>query len=180
MLMISITKRVSQFFLFFVLFLVCFGSLFADFLYTTPPEGFEAKMEVAGCCCEYQGKLLMMLRNPKKPQGGTWCVPGGKLEKGETPSDAIIREVYEECGIQLCNENLRYCRKVFVRFPEKDFILHLFKANLSDVPAVLPIAQEEHCDYRWLTPDEALQLQLIPGGKEHILLLYPTSFSSQL
>jgi len=154
-------------------FIASFCRLFAGYVYTEPPEDFAPKMEVSGCYCKYHGKLLLMQRNPQKPQGGTWCVPGGKLEKGETPLDAVIREVNEECGIQLCKENLRYCRKVFVRFPENDFVLHLFKAKLSAAPGILRIALKEHSDYRWVTLDEAVQMNLIPGGKENLYLQYP-------
>lgn len=135
-------------------------------VYVEPPQEFSPKMEVAGCFCEYEGKVLFLLRNAEKPQGNTWCVPGGKLEKGESPIEAVIREVQEETGILLPKESLNYCRKVFVRFPKSEFILHLFRIHLADLPEELELAGQEHSSYRWVTYEEALQLPLIPGGDE--------------
>jgi mutator protein MutT len=133
-----------------------------------PPANFSPQVEVGGCFCEKGGRLLFLLRAAHKPQGNTWCVPGGKLEKGETPMAAVVREVREETGLELTREILQFCRKVYVRFPEKDIVLHLFRAALTDVPEKLSIALEEHSAYRWVTFDEAAELPLIPGGLESL------------
>lgn len=48
-------------------------------------------------------KILAMQRaiNPKDPWSGHWSFPGGKIEPGETPFEAVLREVHEEVGIVL-------------------------------------------------------------------------------
>lgn len=43
----------------------------------------------------------MHLRPENKQHGGLWEFPGGKLEPGETPANALIREITEELGIHL-------------------------------------------------------------------------------
>lgn len=131
-----------------------------------PPEDFSPEIEVAGCYCEHEGKLLLLLRNPQKPQGNTWCVPGGKLENGETPLEAVIREVREETGIKLSKKSLVYRRTIYVRFPERDLILHLFNAHFKKEPKSLSIAPDEHVACRWVTFSQALELPLIPGGED--------------
>ncbi len=141
-------------------------------VFLEPPEGFSSQMEVAGCFCEYQGKLLLLLRSPQKPQGNTWCVPGGKLEKGEAPLHAVIREVEEETGIQLREEAVNYCRKVYIRFPGRDFVLHIFRARLKNLPERLKIAPEEHSSYRWVTLEQARDMPLIPGGSDCLRLAF--------
>lgn len=138
----------------------------AAIVYLDPPDDFLPRAEVGGCFCESEGKLLFLLRSSHKPQGNTWCVPGGKLEKGETPQAAVLREVKEETGLQLAEDALTYCQKVHVRFPERDIVLHLFRAVIAVLPAELSVAPEEHSAYRWVTFDEAVNLPLIPGGLE--------------
>lgn len=47
------------------------------------------------------GRWLMHLRAENKQHGGLWEFPGGKVEPGETPVNALIREIQEELGISL-------------------------------------------------------------------------------
>jgi 8-oxo-dGTP diphosphatase len=46
-----------------------------------------------------QGKVLISKRPAEKQQGGLWEFPGGKLDAGETPQQALVRELKEELNI---------------------------------------------------------------------------------
>lgn len=46
------------------------------------------------------GRVLLAERPAGKPMAGLWEFPGGKIEAGETPEAALIRELYEELGIE--------------------------------------------------------------------------------
>lgn len=162
-------KAARSFFFAIFLLLPSIGS--AEPVFLEQPSEFQASMSVAGCFCVYQGKILFLHRNPGKPQGETWCVPGGKLEEGETAEQAVIREVMEEVGIDLNGKPLTYCRKVFVRFPDREFILHLFRVQLEEEPQ-LNVAEQEHQSYRWVTMEEALKLPLIPGGDQCLKIAF--------
>lgn len=45
------------------------------------------------------GRVLLARRPEGKPMAGLWEFPGGKVEPGETPEAALIRELHEELGI---------------------------------------------------------------------------------
>jgi 8-oxo-dGTP diphosphatase len=47
-------------------------------------------------------RVLIAQRPENKPMAGFWEFPGGKVEAGETPEDALCREIKEELGIELC------------------------------------------------------------------------------
>ena len=46
------------------------------------------------------GRVLLAQRPEGKSMASLWEFPGGKVEKGETPEDALVRELHEELGIE--------------------------------------------------------------------------------
>ncbi|MDN5347489.1 MAG: hypothetical protein PWP65_1053 [Clostridia bacterium] len=49
----------------------------------------------------FRGRELLLVRRGSMPSEGYWSLPGGALELGETLTEALKREVAEECGIQI-------------------------------------------------------------------------------
>jgi 8-oxo-dGTP diphosphatase len=52
------------------------------------------------------GRLLLQQRPEGKPMAGLWEIPGGKIEAGESPQGALVREMLEELGVVLDERDL--------------------------------------------------------------------------
>lgn len=61
---------------------------------------------VAVALCGADGLVLMARRPLDKQHGGLWEFPGGKVEEGESPKDAAVREMAEELGVVLAPDAL--------------------------------------------------------------------------
>jgi mutator protein MutT len=87
--------------------------------------------------------------------GGYWCFPGGHVEPGETPRDAICRELAEELGIEV-----RPTRRVgAVRTDDDRYVLAVWVVR--HVAGEFQPDPKEIADYRWLSPDAVRDVQ--PG-----------------
>lgn len=53
-----------------------------------------------------EGRVLLAQRPEGKSMAGLWEFPGGKIEPGETPEAALVRELHEELGIETWNSCL--------------------------------------------------------------------------
>ncbi|MGW1198663.1 (deoxy)nucleoside triphosphate pyrophosphohydrolase [Streptomyces sp. NPDC002536] len=93
-----------------------------------------------------RGRLLAARRSAPPELAGRWELPGGKLEPGETPREALVRELREELGIEA--EPLE---RIAGEWPLKPgYVLQVWTARLLSGEA-RPL--EDHDELRWLTPD---------------------------
>lgn len=101
----------------------------------------------AGILFKSNGKIFLV----KRGDDGTWAVPGGKLEPGETPEAAARREVLEECGFD-------YGKPLTPHTLVDGYVTYL-AASVEPFEAVL---NDENQAYGWFAPDE-LPEPLHPG-----------------
>src|SRR6266567_7209288 len=63
--------------------------------------GSRVVLVVAVALVDVDGRVLLAQRPAGKPMAGLWEFPGGKVDAGETPEGALIRELAEELGIDV-------------------------------------------------------------------------------
>ena len=113
------------------------------------------KSATVACVCN--NKLLLLRRGPTaKWKAGMYCLPGGKLEKGETLKDGAIRELFEETGIVIYRDQLG---SVTVNYPDA-YTKVVFTAKLDNDSVVL---NYEHDHYIWVPRQELILYPLVPG-----------------
>ena len=87
-----------------------------------------------------RGRVLLVLERDE------WSYPGGRLEPGETPEQAAVREAQEEAGIEVELGQLLCTRQW-----SDGFVLHVFAATIADGEPHAPAGVRE---VGWFDPDK--------------------------
>ncbi|KAK3253426.1 hypothetical protein CYMTET_37316 [Cymbomonas tetramitiformis] len=69
-----------------------------------PPR--KLVLVVAAALLNSEGEVLLAQRPKGKPMAGLWEFPGGKIDPGETPEGALVRELREELTVEVEEQNL--------------------------------------------------------------------------
>jgi len=140
-------------------------------IYQEEPDDFNSKFYIVSCFFEYQKKFLLLHRQDAKPQGNTWGVPAGKMEPNESADEAMIRELEEETGYKVSQSIPQLQHTVYVRYPEYDFTYHIYHLQLAEDHTV-KINLESHKNFKWVSPADALSMDLIPDLDACVELFY--------
>ena len=107
------------------------------------------------------GKKFMACQRPAgKARAYLWEFVGGKVEKGETRKEALIRECREELGIDVEVGDIYF--EVTHEYPDLAVHLTLFSCRIENgTPQKL-----EHNDIRWITPEEIPLYEFCPADVE--------------
>jgi 8-oxo-dGTP diphosphatase len=95
------------------------------------------------------GCVLACRRNPDRSAGGLWEFPGGKVEPGESPEDALGREIREELGVEIDVGELIHRATTPTDTAQVD--LSSYEARLTDAT---PTRSTDHDMLRWLRPHQ--------------------------
>lgn len=122
---------------------------------------------VAAALVDFDGRVLLAQRPPDKAHGGLWEFPGGKVEPGETPEAALIRELGEELAISVSASCLAPASFARGSAGERDMLLLLYVCRKwSSVPRAVEAAA-----LCWARPVEMFALAMPPADRSLIALI---------
>ena len=122
---------------------------------------------VAAALVDEDGRVLICQRPPGKSRAGLWEFPGGMVEPGESPEQALVRELEEELGIAAKPA----CLSPFV------FASHAY----ADVHLLMPlyllrrwegfVQRREHADLAWVRPAKLADYPMPPADQPFVARL---------
>lgn len=124
-----------------------------------PSDSTPTPLPVVCALIECDGRVLLAQRPLGKHLGGKWEFPGGKVESGESPADALVREIREELASEIrITRALPSCTHDYpnVRIELIPFVCELH----ADSP---PPVSHEHAAIAWVQPSELLAHDLAPA-----------------
>ncbi len=117
-----------------------------------------------------QGRILLTRRPDKGKHPGYWEFPGGKLDPGESPAQALKRELHEELGIDVAVENI--FEVAYYQYEWGPVLILAYRCRIvSGTPRNLQVA-----GHQWVDPSEFNQYKILPADTpiiERLLSQHP-------
>ena len=114
---------------------------------------------VAAAVVIQEGRVLLTRRAEGQHLAGMWEFPGGKLEDGESPEEALGRECLEECGIEV--EVGEILEVTHHRYPEKAVLLLFYRCALR----AGEVRHLQVADHAWVAPQDLDGYPLPPADE---------------
>ena len=99
------------------------------------------------------GKLLALRRNADTPEGLTWGLAGGKVDKGEDSKATAIRKAYGEIHYIVRPDDLHFLGTY--RWPKDgfDLLFDTYRLHVQRAETTITLNPDGHSEYAWLRPE---------------------------
>lgn len=122
---------------------------------------------VAVALTDAQDRVLIAQRPFDKEHGGLWEFPGGKIEPGESPEAALVRELREELGVTVLPEHLEPLTFSSAGRTTRHLILLLYRCTAwQGEPRALDAAA-----IRWVLPAALADYDMPPADRPFVSIL---------
>ena len=132
-------------------------------------EGSNARLLLVVACAliDPDGRVLIAQRPPQKAMGSLWEFPGGKIEPGERPEEALIRELAEELGIVVREPCLAPFTFASHRYADFQLLMPLYVCRRWEGDPT----PREHSAIKWVRPRDLAQYPMPPADVPLIPML---------
>jgi len=119
------------------------------------------KLVVCAALIDKDGRVLVNSRPDGKNMAGFWEFPGGKIEKNETPENALIRELEEELGINTWRSCLAPLTFVSHRYVDFHLLMPLYVCRKWEGI----VKSKDNQALKWCYPNQLMKLKMLPADK---------------
>ena len=132
-------------------------------------EGRKRPIVIVAACALLDGEraVLIAKRPEGRPLAGLWEFPGGKVEAGEEPEEALIRELHEELGVDIEKRDLAPFTFASHAYPEFHLLMPVYLCRRWQGS----VAAHEGQELLWVRPD-ALHLYDMPPADEPLKIAF--------
>ena len=107
---------------------------------------------------------LLLVRRGHGPAAGVWSIPGGRVERGETLAEAVLRELAEETGLDgVCDELVGWVERI-----DDDHHFVILDFRVSVLEAADPVAGSDAAEAAWVPLCDVAELALTDGLAEFL------------
>jgi 8-oxo-dGTP diphosphatase len=124
---------------------------------------------VAAIIHDEEGRIFATQRGYGPMKDG-WEFPGGKMESGETPEEALKREIWEELETRIEVEQL--FKTIDYDYPDFHFTMHCYICKVESGKLTL----KEHEAARWLTKEQLSSIDWLPADRSIISRLTESEY----
>ena len=126
------------------------------------------RAEVAVGAIAVDENRLLLIRRGHGPGAGLWSFPGGRVEPGETLHEAVVREAFEETGLEVVVDRfIGYVERFGDEPAPYHYVIMDFAVTVLD-PEQPPVAGDDAAEAMWVPFEDVSDVHLVTGLYEFL------------
>jgi len=105
-----------------------------------------------------EGKVLILKRHNSEYAAGQWCLPGGKVDYGDTVEETVVKELLEETVLTCTSMNFLFFQNSLPLTEGKMHCINLYFECTAEGEIAL---NEESSEYAWIGPSELAKFDIV-------------------
>ena len=127
-------------------------------------DGKRSPVIAVGAVVVDRGGRVLLVRRARPPSAGAWTLPGGRVERGESLGEAVVRELREEAAVSV-EVKAPLCVVVLER---EGYAYEIHEHLVVPAGDARPEAGDDAAEARWVTRDDLASLGVLPDAVEVI------------